>query len=1187
MDTILIAAGVYLSARIVSFIAGELTELELRKQREIDDRIERIRARAHSSDLEEQAIEQARASDEVLDRQMEITGYLVQEANERIKDAISLHKEIRGSIGQVQSALHSRGQISTPLRRASLELLLRQLYEAKEKSYAYRLYLYAYIEMLDCRQRDDDISVFYMQLPRGYPYVGKVIWVDAGQLASGHVEYSAPGMFSIPIRLTDECDAECPNPDVFPLMITMVQKRCFYGSLEKGAFKAFELTNTHLGLDATVKEVQRDRVVLTYWNELNLFLPRDNLINPDRFPPVRSNLTVYPTKWRYDLAERQKRNDETIFPVTVSERREDAGSAIAFENFPICFSAEDLMAFSSFYNEMRLQDYDEELLIGPLSSKDVTLKRGSLLKIQFGDIPLLVIEVDEHSDRSDVLRFFFRFHHMCTSDEKTFSADDIFLPIDVTFAPYIAGTSVEMIQHYMEIDDIGDIAALIWDLFEEFRIQDQLRRDREGVTYFQKWESLTSQLISLLEQGDSFTASIRWADTGSKRARIAEVLNPRSLNRFVMDFSRKMDAALGHKWVPHFFVKDKEDNRYHTTIDEGGTRLRIVGRNVGNAFSEEESTIELFASNRPYAEYRQKAALRQFRIGQVVNPSIQAACLNSSAIISTHSDDSATPPFFNELLSSNPSQRRSVELAYREKNIFFIQGPPGTGKTTVIRELVEQILATKAESRVLVVSQANVAVDNALSGLVRKYGEHIVRCGSKNKITPEFRPMWLDARCQGYVDELFARKDEFDSIFFERWMSEILDENEVYNPVLYELIVRSHRLVGATCVGLARRRIGLERAEFDLVIIDEAGKALPAEMLIPLVRAKKAVIIGDQNQLPPVINPILYDEERIDLEERAVSENDLFCHSFFERLYDRAPATNKVMLDTQYRMPSVIGTAVSELFYGGRLKNGKGTESRKPVLYDTNLSFINFEGDGAYREAKDEQDQITNVVEARAAASLVENIRQIDTDCSIAVITPYKGQRRLILNSLIQAGSHSHVDGVSVDTVDSFQGSEADVVVLCTTRAWKPTPFFRNAKRMNVALSRAKRELIILGRLGYFYRYPRDESCLPALADFVVENGNVIDHNKCAEIKSMHCEPKQKELMVPISEIILPDSYYKEELDDKVINERIEDYYENGYFPTPLLVMRITSGYLLKEGFAQFRAIQVLEMDECLCLVEP
>ncbi len=136
------------------------------------------------------------------------------------------------------------------------------------------------------------------------------------------------------------------------------------------------------------------------------------------------------------------------------------------------------------------------------------------------------------------------------------------------------------------------------------------------------------------------------------------------------------------------------------------------------------------------------------------------------------------------------------------------------------------------------------------------------------------------------------------------------------------------------------------------------------------------------------------------------------------------------MLDTQYRMPAVIGTAISDLFYGGSLKNGAGTDSKEPVLFEGNLTFINFDGDKNYCEKKDKYNkQITNLTEAYAAVSLVMNIRAKDPSCRIAVITPYKGQKRLISNTFVNSGIHYQIENIFVDTVDSFQGSEADVVV--------------------------------------------------------------------------------------------------------------------------------------------------------------
>ena len=354
-------------------------------------------------------------------------------------------------------------------------------------------------------------------------------------------------------------------------------------------------------------------------------------------------------------------------------------------------------------------------------------------------------------------------------------------------------------------------------------------------------------------------------------------------------------------------------------------------------------------------------------------------------------------------------------------------------------------------------------------------------------------------------------------------------------------------------------------------------------MLIPLVRAKKAVIIGDQCQLPPVINPILYDEEKIDLEERAVSENELFRHSFFERLYNNAPDSCKIMLDTQYRMPDVLGTAISNLFYDGKLKNGAGTAGRKPVLFNSNITFVNFDNNERYREKKDGNKQITNLEEAKAAVSLVLDIRKKDPKCKVAIITPYKGQKKLLSNSLLRCGIHYQIDNIFVDTIDSFQGSEADVVVFCTTRAIQPTQFFMDTRRLNVALSRAKRELIILGRMRYFYRFDRNESCLPSLADYIQEFGNIVPSDQCDAIRTKKRGIKTKIQLLSLDDISLPTAFYMDNQDAGSVQRKIDEYYDNGDFLLPLRVKRSSKGYILKEGFDQFRAAQALSVIECMC----
>jgi hypothetical protein len=262
---------------------------------------------------------------------------------------------------------------------------------------------------------------------------------------------------------------------------------------------------------------------------------------------------------------------------------------------------------------------------------------------------------------------------------------------------------------------------------------------------------------------------------------------------------------------------------------------------------------------------------------------------------------------------------------------------------------------------------------------------------------------------------------------------------------------------------------------------------------------------------------------------------------------------------------------------------GIGTSGRKPILFNSNITFVKFDSDDSYREKKDGNKQITNIVEAKAAVSLVIGIRKKDPNCKIAIITPYKGQKKLLSNSLLRSGVHYQIDNIFVDTVDSFQGSEADVVVFCTTRAIQPTQFFMDTRRLNVALSRAKRELIILGRMRYYYRFDRNESCLPALADYIQKHGNIVPSDKCDEVQAKRRGIKKRIQLLSLDDISLPTAFYMDNHDAGSVQRKIDEYYDHGDFLLPLRVKQTNKGYILKDDFDQFRAAQALSVIECMC----
>ncbi|MCA9548052.1 MAG: AAA family ATPase [Myxococcales bacterium] len=285
-------------------------------------------------------------------------------------------------------------------------------------------------------------------------------------------------------------------------------------------------------------------------------------------------------------------------------------------------------------------------------------------------------------------------------------------------------------------------------------------------------------------------------------------------------------------------------------------------------------------------------------------------------------------------------------------------------------------------------------------------------------------------------------------------------------PMAWSHLLREYASVAAaTC---QRAAVLDDDAQFDLVIVDEAGRTSPLDLLIPLTKAKAAVLIGDQNQLPPTV------EERLHAQLEAVVEVpiDLRQRSFFAELYDRLPHSNRIMLETQYRMHETIGQLVSDLFYEGRLRSywtGDRAKLRLPDLgwfQNRPLVWVDVGQRINQRVAHE-----ANAAEQAVVGELLE-----DLECAldlglvepgtrlVGVITFYSEQRRA-LEALVRARPRV-ADLVTVGTVDSFQGKEFPMVVLSTVRhdpGHGRVGFLRLPSRINVAFSRAQRQLIVLG----------------------------------------------------------------------------------------------------------------------------
>ncbi|WP_376796868.1 DEAD/DEAH box helicase [Thermogemmatispora sp.] len=301
---------------------------------------------------------------------------------------------------------------------------------------------------------------------------------------------------------------------------------------------------------------------------------------------------------------------------------------------------------------------------------------------------------------------------------------------------------------------------------------------------------------------------------------------------------------------------------------------------------------------------------------------------------------------------------------------------------------------------------------------------------------------------------------------------------EVRHQDLYPLLLRMANVIGTTCIGSATARI-LSDVTFDLVLVDEAGQIGLADLLVPLVRGKRAVLVGDHQQLPPLVDQAvlqrlaILDQQTEASKEEDVEEEDaanlkmMLTKSMFEILAEGVDEQHFVMLTEQYRMPERIASLVSAQFYGGRLQTAslprlQRSRCESDPLFPAPLTFI----DTAEMESSHriERGHYYNEAEARIIAELTMRAQRQGRDWRI--IVPYQDQavclRRLLEQTAIEYG----LDLQSlIATVDSFQGGESDLVLYSFTRSnpRHAVGFLQEQRRLNVALTRAREQLILVG----------------------------------------------------------------------------------------------------------------------------
>ena len=453
----------------------------------------------------------------------------------------------------------------------------------------------------------------------------------------------------------------------------------------------------------------------------------------------------------------------------------------------------------------------------------------------------------------------------------------------------------------------------------------------------------------------------------------------------------------------------------------------------------------------------------------------------------------------------NPTQERAVNEVLWAKDVAIVHGPPGTGKTTTLVEAINETLMR--ESQVLVCAQSNMAVDWISEKLVDR-GINVLRIGNPTRVNDKMLGFTYERRFESHADypqlwaiskairELRKNRKKGSENYHQKMDRLKSRAAEIELRINAELFGEA-RVIACTLVGSAHHL--LEGMKFGTLFIDEAAQALEAACWIPMKRASRVILAGDHCQLPPTVKSIAALRAGLG-------------KTLMERIAENKPEV-VTLLKIQYRMNDEIMRFSSDWFYGGKVESAPQIKYRSVLDYDHPITWIDtsneenqitIEGEDAPEDSASTASSVSaanqnsdlnfkeqfvgesfgRINKAEAELTLltlaeyftkIGKQRVLSESIDVGIISPYRAQVQY-LKKLIKKYEFfkPYRRLISVNTVDGFQGQERDVILISLVRSNDEGQigFLKDLRRMNVAMTRARMKLIILGNKDTMTKHP-------------------------------------------------------------------------------------------------------------------